>query len=452
MRWRAAWIGLALLPAPALAQSDAASATARATADQVRLGDAIEPEHAAGDWGGLRTRLTDKGIDLQLDYLSETAGIASGGLRKGVDYAHQIKVQADLDGKALLGMDGLSFHTALVNREGRSASADYLGDDLFQVQEIYGGVGGADLHLSYAYGEYLFAGGKADVKAGRLSVGQDFARSPLYCQFLTLQLCPQPRALPLGSGFSIVPSATWGIRLHVQPGSVYAAVGGYQVRPRFGGPSGFDWGFSDSTGLVVPAEIGWEPRFGPRELQGHYKAGLSVDTSNYPDLSPNRRGHGERLSWWLLADQMLLRTGKNGADGLMLLAGWTHGDPDTAFLSDFAFAGLVARGVIRSRPHDAFQLLVGHANISNKLTAAQRAAQAGGQMLPTGFAPAPGSFAAPATAPGVQTSHDFIEVNYGFKVTEGVTLTPDVQYLWRPAAARAVPDALIIAARIEISL
>ena len=439
-----------LLPfAPALAQSDAASASARAGAEQVRVGDAITPEHAAGDWGGVRTKLVDRGIDVQFGYLTEVAGIASGGLRKGVDYAHQIKLQADLDGGPLIGADGIGFHVAIINREGRSASADYLGDDIFQVQEIYGGTGNADLHLSFLYAEY--GGHGIDVKAGRMAVGQDFATSPLYCQFLSLGLCPQPRALSLNATFSVVPSATWAARVRGQSGALYLAAGAYQARPRFGGPSGFDFGFSHTTGLVVPIEAGWEPRFGQAELQGHYKAGLVVDSSNYPDLLPGEPRHGRRLSWYLLADQMLVRTGKTGTDGVMLLVDWSHSAADTSVLRDFAFAGVAARGLFHKRPGDVINILFGHAGISGKLTAIQRASEDAGQPLPTGFPPAPGSFAGPAMAPGVQTSHDFVEVNYGFKLTTGVTLLPDVQYLWRPAAARAVPDALVLAGRLEIN-
>ena len=441
----------ALLAAtPLAAQSDAQSASAKASADQVRRGNAIDPEHALGDWGGARTRWKKGGVDLQFGYLTEVAGVASGGKRHGNDYAHQIKLQADLDGKPLLGVDGLGFHAALINRRGRSASADYLGDDLFQVQEIYGSTKNAVLHLSYAYTEYR-AGRAVDIKAGRMSVGQDFATSPLYCQYLALGLCPQPRALSLEPAFTVIPSATWAARVQVAAGDAYLAVGAYQARPRFGGPSGFDWGFLNTTGTIVPVEAGWEPRLGQAELQGHYKAGLALDTSNYPVVGLSSRRDGERLSWWLLADQMLVRTGKNGTDGLVLLAGWSHSSGRTTALSDFGFAGVAARGLVKGRPGDVFNLLVGHGGVSDRLTAAQRAAAASGQPLPTGFPTLAGSFGAAAVAPGIQTSHDFVEVNYGFKLRPGLTVTPDLQYLWRPGATRSVPDALVVAGRFEVN-
>jgi len=453
--FRLALLSIACLAAgastvPALAQSNAQSATARATRQQVEVGDAAEPEHALGSWGGVRTRLSDAGIDLSPGYLAEIADVASGGLRHGLDYAHQIKLQADIDGDKLLGLGGFSLHTTLVERAGRNASADYLGDDLFEVQEIYGGTKHAAAHLVYLYGEQLFAGGKLDLKAGRMDVGQDFAASPLYCQFLSLGLCPQPRSLTLDSGFTIYPNSTWAARVRTQPGAVYLSLGVYQARPRYGGPSGFDWGFSHTTGVELPAEIGWEPRFGSADLQGHYKAGIAINTSDTPDPLTGAN-YGHRFSWYLLADQMLARTGKNGTDGMILIGGWAHADPRTAVLSDFAFGGVVARGVVPGRPGDTVEALVSHGTISGRVTAAQRLAQARDEPLPAGFPLSPGSFAAAAVPPGVQTGEWIVEANYGFKVRPGVTLVPDVQFVGRPAAVKTIPDALVLAGRLEVN-
>ena len=457
-RWRGgdrtgyALLGAAALLAagPATAQSDAKSATAHANDRQVEVGDAAQSEHALGDWGDLRTRLTDRGIDLAPGYLAEVADVASGGLRHGLDYAHQIKLQADIDGAKLLGLRGFSLHTVLINRAGRNASADYLSDDLFEVQEIYGGTNNAAVSLVYLYGEQLLANGALDVKAGRMDVGQDFAASPLYCQYLSLALCPEPRSLTLDSGFTIYPNATWGTRGRVQAGSLYAAAGVYQARPRFGGPSGFDWGFSHTTGVELPAEVGWEPRLGAAGLQGHYKAGVAINTSDTPDPL-TMANHRHRTSWYLLADQMVRRTGKNGTDGVILLAGWAHADPETAVLSDFVFGGVSAHGIVHARPGDTIEVLISHGSVSNRVTAAQRLAQTAGQTLPAGFPAAPGSFAAAATPPGVQTGEWVVEANYGFKARPGVTLVPDVQFVGRPAAARSVPDALVFAGRLEVN-
>ena len=450
----AALAGVALFAGVATAQSTAqptSDATAKADDAGIASGAVLPSEHLLGDWGGIRTSLSDKGIDLKASYLSETAGVVSGGQRHGTDYADQVKLQADVDLETLAGWKGWSAHGTLLSRHGRSASADYLGDDLGAVQEIYGATGNAQVHLGQFYLEHMSGGSFAiDEKVGRLPVGADFNTSPLYCGFLSLGLCPQPRGQSIDGDFSVDPSSTWGGRIKAGPASFYLMGGAYQVRPRYGGPSGFDWGFSHTTGVIVPMEAAWTPRLGPSGLQGHYKLGFTYDSTDRPDLTPGHRVHDHSLSVYASFDQMLLRTGKNGTDGVILLGGWTHASPRTAIFRDYAFAGMVARGVIPSRPADTIEALAAHGWISHALTEAQRTALAADETLPTGFPPAPGSFGAPAIAPGVQTSTTVYEINYGFHATRGVTLTPDLQYVVHPGAARAVPSALVIAGRVEL--
>jgi len=111
-------------------------------------------QHLLGDWGGVRTWLESRGIDLGVNYFSETAGIVSGGQRQGVDYTSQIGLSIDLDGDKLLNLPGFALHSVIVERNGRSASADYLRDDLDAVQQIYGG-GGDVIASRTVYGTQL---------------------------------------------------------------------------------------------------------------------------------------------------------------------------------------------------------------------------------------------------------------------------------------------------------
>lgn len=55
------------------------------------------PPHLFGDWDGLRTDLGNFGINLNLDYRTQSAGNVAGELRQGFDYAHQIGLQLDVD-------------------------------------------------------------------------------------------------------------------------------------------------------------------------------------------------------------------------------------------------------------------------------------------------------------------------------------------------------------------
>lgn len=445
---------VAMSGAPVSAQSNAerpSDANAKAGDAAIASGDATSTEHLFGDWGGIRTSLSDRGIDLKASYLSETAGIVSGGLRHGTAYADQEKLQADIDLQTLAGWTGWSLHGTILSRHGISASSEYLGDDLGAVQEIYGATDDAKIHLGQFYLQHMSGGPFAiDVKFGRLPVGADFNTSPLFCGFLSLGMCPQPRGQSIDGSFSVDPSSTWGGRIKAGSQDFYLMGGAYQVRPHYGGRYGFDWGFSHTIGVILPFEAAWTPRLGAQALQGHYKVGFTYDSTNRPDLTPGHRIHDHSLSLYAAFDQMLVRTGKSGTDGVILIGGWTHANRHTAIFRDYAYAGVVAHGIVPSRPADTIEALVSHGWISHALTESQRVALASGEALPTGFPPAPGSFGGPATAPGIQTSTTVYEINYGVHAAKGITLTPDLQYVEHPGATHAVPSALVIAGRAEV--
>lgn len=106
-----------------------------------------------GDWGGLRSWLSDQGIDLGLGYLSENAWDVAGGKSRGGTYAGQENLSLDLNWEKIASLNGFSTHVAFVSRQGSNVSSEYVGDVLFQAQEIYGSaaVERAYIHLAYFY-------------------------------------------------------------------------------------------------------------------------------------------------------------------------------------------------------------------------------------------------------------------------------------------------------------
>lgn len=411
--------------------------------------DAPKTEHLFGDWNGARTRWHDEGLDVTLTYTGEVGAVVSGGERHGVDYAQQFELLLDADWGKLLGLKGFSTHAILINRAGRNASKDYAGDNLFQIQSVYGGTHHAAIHLVEIYGEQKFA--RADLAFGRLPVGEDFATSPLYCMFMSTALCGYPHSLPAKVGFSVFPNSTWGARLRYDPGDhLYLQAGVYQVRPKFGGRYGFDWGFSGTTGTYLPAEIGWEPELGPQALPGHYKIGFAVDTSNYNDNAFDAAGmpfvlsgapprvHGSRRSWYVLADQMLHRNGDGGTNGLILFGGYVHSAPRTSQLSESGFVGLVEQGFLTSQPGDSVGVMAAYVKASESLNLTQSLQQAAALPLAHG-------------APGPQTHEWVIEGRYSTVLTKGFTVTPDVQYIVRPSASTKIPNAVALDLRATIT-
>lgn len=410
-------------------------------------------QHLFGSWGGARPWLSDHGIEVDLNWLTENAGNVSGGRRGGFDFAGQVGLEVDLDLEKMLGWKGAAFHTMTVNGNGRSLSADYLGDGLAAVQQIYGGRGNVVAHLVYAYGEQSLFKGRLNLTGGWLPVGSFFAASPLYCRFMNVLFCGNPHPLPNYPGEMDWPQASFGgiVRGWIRP-NLYAMVGLFSVDADFGtgggGISGWSWADPHKSGVSIPVELGYIPSFGRDKLIGHYKLGYDHDTHRYADVTNSLRS-GDPIShprdmWYVLADQMLVRQGPGLTDGLILFGGWVHGSDDVSPLTQQVFVGLTGSGTPWGRKGDTVGLSWHMIEMSGAYTKAQEAAALGGSAFPLtldGFGP----------AYGPQNTEQVIEANYTVAIVDGVTIMPDVQYVIRPGASTATPNAAVLGFRTNVT-
>jgi porin len=443
---------LAAITVPAVAQTGLNGAVpgAAQSAPQMPAQTGIAPvtEHLLGDWGGLRTRLENDGIFLSFDALTEFAGNVSGGTKQGATFASQEAFGADIDWQRLAGVPGLSTHLIIVNRSGANDST-LFGDRLLPVQEIYGAGGNVAAHLVSAYVQEKLFDGRLDLAAGRMNVENDFASSPLYCNYMNNVLCGDPKALPGGDiGHSAYPDGVWGGRVRVRPTlDTYITVGVYEVSQGLYGNdfrSGWEFDGAQDSGVYVPVEVGYEPRLGPSQMPGHYKVGFGYDSSNtFKDFSaalhPGMTAptHTGNTQVWLLADQMLLRQGPGAQDGIIVLGGFIHNDPTNSVYAEQYFAGLVDRAFWAARPQDAIALLFTYNTVSGQLGKVQA------QELELGLPLSNG-------ATGVQTHEMVLEVNYNVHVWRGVSFQPDFQYVIRPNAQSNIHNAAVFGFRAHV--
>jgi porin len=434
--------------------SDGADAqTADASLPPTQAIDAPPAERFFGDWGGLQSRLLAQGISLQVDALTEFAGNVSGGTRQGATFANQIGFKNDINWERLAGVTGLSTHVIIVNRTGSSDSRVF-GDNLLPVQEIYGSGGDVVLHLVSAYAEETLFDKRLDIAIGRMNVENDFASSPLYCNFMTNALCGDPKALPGGDiGHSAYPDAVWALRTRIRPtADTYVRTGVYEVNQGLYSYANFRSGFkfdtSQDSGVYLPVELGWQPKFGADGLQGHYKIGAGYDTSSgYKDFGNvlaalSVPGYAKRIRTgdtqaWALADQMVFRNGSGDGDGIVALAGYIHNDSENTTYASQVFAGLVDQDFWAARPKDAINLLYTYVPVSPRLRGVEQVEQSLG--LPFG-----------AGTTGVQSHETLIEVNYKIAVVTGIIVRPVFQYVFRPNAQANIRDAAVFGFRAHI--
>ena len=85
----------------------ALSLTAARAADGPKTPKSIwEQDTLTGDWGGARTALKDKGVDLTLTYINEAFGVLSGGLNRQASYEGRFEFSVDTDLQKLVGWNG----------------------------------------------------------------------------------------------------------------------------------------------------------------------------------------------------------------------------------------------------------------------------------------------------------------------------------------------------------
>jgi porin len=390
-----------------------------------------------GDPGGVRTRLYQKGIDLQMKYTAEAAYNAQGGDDHLLRNADEFDIGTTLDLEKLLGWPRARFQVTITERGGNNLSEDARLGTLQQVQEIYGR-GQIWRWTEFWYDQVLFDG-MLDVKLGRLPVGEDFMS--FSCLFQNLSFCG---ALPgnIVTNWYNWPVSQWATRVKVNfAQDWYAQVGVYQINPAYlrHGGGAMNLGIPEgTTGALIPVEVGWTPRQGFAGLPGAYRIGAWYDSANQPDVflaanhTPLAQNPGmqplsrnSESGGYLMLQQQV--TGEANARGLSLFANFVQADRDTAAIDQLITLGLFYTGPFDARPQDDVGFAVGRTHVNRRV--------ADGQELQ-------GQRAAGSEFP--------IELYYSVNVARSLTLRPNVQYIHRPGGFGDDEDVVIAGLKASI--
>jgi porin len=426
----AALIRLFMIVGVAAAHAQSGPSDPASTADAP-----LQQKYMSGDWGGTRKDLEAKGLTVRSHYISESAGNPIGGLRQSAAYAQQFDFGLDLDLGKLINLPGGKIHATITERAGQSLAANAVGS-IISVQEIFGA--GENIRLAaLSYEQSLFED-RLTAKLGWIHASDDFATSPLYCYFQNNGFCGQI-GIVINSGFTIFPTGSWGSVVKVGlRDDLYIQAGAYEVNPTLANPAnGFKLGTSGATGVIVPAEVGWQPLLGLDRLPGHFKIGGYYDNSDAPYLGsplggPQATMRG-RWGFYLQADQMIHRAAPGSDRGLTAFAVFAYAGPDTALLQSYWQVGLVQLGTFPERDKDSIGLAVNQSRISSQLIAAQNLANA----------------AAPASV-SVQSAETTIELNYRAQLAPWFSLMPNVQYVIQPNAVTTIPNALVLGLQVKL--
>ena len=432
-----------------------------------------EQDYLLGDWGGLRTDLSKRGVDFEFFYVGSGPMNLDGGLERGAIYQGGLLMALTLDSQKLVGYEGGTFNVSSIWLNGQKPFSDRFVGDLNKVNLV-------DFENSFRlwelWYEQKFFKDKVSLKFGQMSIDRDFILPEFYnglssINFLNqtffyptmaFNVYDQP-FFPIGKhALASTPYGALGARLRVDPcEQAYVQFGAYDGNPDFS-TSGTHPSLRSDEGALMYGELGWKinqskDAKGP---PGNLKIGGYYHTDDFydmyeatfnafdnvvsaagiplPPLSPRpARTREGNYGFYFLADQTLWREGdkddvaKQGLVGFFRVAT----APSDRNLAQFGIdGGLVYKGLIPSRDWDTLGIAASYLEISDDVSRAQR--DINRKLGFFGVSPAFTKLADYETV---------IEASYKAQLTAWWTLQPSVQRVFHPGGRvqADVPDSWV---------
>ncbi|MBV8185927.1 MAG: carbohydrate porin [Alphaproteobacteria bacterium] len=398
-----------------------------------------------GDLSGYRTTLLEKGIDIQLVYVTESAYNAVGGTGQLADYTGQVTVGTTFDLERILGMHDATFEVTYTERAGRNLSDDANLGTFQLVQEVWGR--GQTVRLTQMFFEQKYFDKIVSWKAGRTSMGSDFAVFP--CDFQNLTFCGSQPGNVVGGYIFNWPISQWGSRVKVNlDGFGYYQVGVYDQNQQYLGYDNKLWPvwYWGSTGVLVPVEVAWEPNFFGK-LDGSYKFGGWYSSGQQPDAIYDKFGNPFAISGQLPAiraglyggyvsfQQQITRTSaEDPKRGLRLFFNAAFADTTTSSTDRQIAGGFWYTGPFAARPNDVIAFAMGTTHQNERIT------QVASLENLLGLGPVP-----------VKDSEYVFELDYTFVPKPGLIIRPNLQYVYSPGGNYATKDVFVLGLKTIIS-
>ncbi|AYG09376.1 porin [Pseudomonas fluorescens] len=423
--------------------------SANAMADEAFSADS---KWMTGDWGGERTKLIERGIDIKADYVGEAGYNAHGGYNddKTGRYADQFGLGVALDLQKLWGWDNTQAKIQMTSRNGRNISNDRIGDPragtLSSSQEVYGR--GHMVRLTQFWIQHQMFDNKLDVKLGYFGEGEDFNTFP--CDFQNLSFCGSQVGNYVNTWYNWpVSQAAIRVKYHITP-ELYAQIGAYNQNPsQLEHGNGFKLSGSGTKGTVIPVELVWSPKV--NNLPGEYRVGYYKSAADAPDVREDVNGdnaattgadyrtRSSKKGYWFVAQQQLTTHNGDASRGLNIAANATFHDKETNTVDNYQSIMLVYKGPFDARPKDDVGIGAARLHVNDDVRKnAELLNEAGGftDYSQAGYAPLRG------------TEYNY-EINYGFHVTNWLTVRPNLQYVTHPGGVDKVDNALVAGLKIQ---
>jgi porin len=382
-----------------------------------------------GDWGGLRTRLEEKGIRFELSYTGEMFSILSGGLERKTVYLDNKDFTMSVDAGTLMGWKGAGFFLYVLGNHGTSPSR-CVGD-----LQVVSNIDAPNTFKVYEawYRQSLF-GGALSFKIGLYDVNSEFDVIETCGLFNNSSFGIGPDFSQSGlNGPSIFPTTSLGLRIKVQPldgfyiqSVVLDGVPGDPDNPR-----GTHIILKEDDGLLIAGELGYR-----KQINGKYNKvalGAWFYTGEFRHISEivgagHPQAHKGNKGFYFLAERRLYCEKKDNRQGLCAFFRVGGANRHVNQLDFYLGAGIVYSGLVPGRDKDLFGLAVAYAH--------------NGSPFMRSVSQLDGGFTRAETA---------VELTYRFQVTPWFGLKPGFQYIIDPGTDVSIANAFNFSLRSEIN-
>lgn len=406
-------------------------------ADTAYSGSILKRETLTGDWGGLRTELASKGVDITVNYIGEGLRVVSGGIKRSNSYQGQIELSIDTDLEKAFGWKGGKFHVTAYNLHNKGGIIAEKSGSISDPSNISGL---RSNRLFTLWLEQNFLDDRLSIRAGQLAADEEFFTSPTaeglingtfgWASLLSENMTQGGPAYPLTSP---------GLRLKLQPTeNLTAMVGlfsdypaGRQClsEPQECNRHGFKFSRKGSPLWVGELQYGINQGEDSHNLAGVYKIGAWYSRNMFDDMYYGLNKSGATVSIHNPAmDKPFQHKGNWGVYGVVDQTVWNSNSRSMSvflrgglspknrnLVSYYADAGLGFKGLISGRPDDTLTIGVAYTKISPEARNADRYAS---HFTNTSYI--------------ARNSEIAYELNYAAQITPWLTLQPNLQYIVRP--------------------
>ena len=400
-----------------------------------------ERDKLTGDWGGARSALEQKGIEVNITYIGETLSVLSGGLHRGTTYVGRADFIINTDLEKLLGWTGAKTHVRAfqIHAINNRTAEDNVGsiEDPSNIDAL------PTTRLFTAWFQQDF-GKLASFRIGQLA-DDDFLVSATAGGLINGTFgWPAMTSANLPSSGPAYPLATPGARLQINPfenvsllTAVFAGdpagancVGNPQACNRYGTTFSLDGG----AFWITEAQYQVNHEKDAKGLAGAYKLGAWYHTARFADqhfgidatgaiaslatAPPFRLDHRANWGVYGLIDQMLWRV-KESSISVFARGGVMPSDRN--LVSWYLDGGIGFKGLLPGRADDTLTFGFAHTRISKDAAALDQ------DTLVLNGPPYP-----------IRNAETLFELSYMIQLAPWWVVQPDIQYIVRPGGN--VPD------------